>query len=362
MYDHLREVPRYRPLVLAGRIENRTEFPDLEVWPWNPQTLPRRIWRRATGHRPWPLDLERLRRRRPVLLHSHFGWVATGDHALRDAMGLPWIVGIYGADAYELPRDPGWRPRLDRIFGEANLILPLGPAMASRLEALGCAPEKLVVHNLGVDLEGLPFQERVRARGEPLRILFAGTFREKKGVPDLIEAIHLMRRDKVPVHLDLVGDAASKPGDAEMKEEILARIRRWDLEDVVTRHPFLPFAELVALARNCHVLATPSVTAASGDAEGTVFIIQQMMATGMPVVATRHADIPYTFGDLAGALVPERDPPALAAALRRYVDDPDALADDGARFRRHAEANLDIRAAAEALARIYDRAVDQRRG
>jgi len=361
MYDHLRALPRYRPLVLAGEIENRTEFPDLEVWPWNPETLPRRVWRKVRGGQPYPPDLQRLRRQSPALLHSHFAWVATGDHALKDALGLPWIVGIYGADAYELPRTPEWRTRLDRIFREADLVLPLGPQMAARLQSLGCDREKLVVHNLGVDLEGLSFQRRVRAPGEPLRILFAGTFREKKGVPDLIEAIHLLKRDHVPVHLDLVGDAAGKPGDAEMKEEILARIRRWDLEDVVTRHPFLPVAQLVALARSCHVLATPSVTAASGDSEGTVFIIQQMMATGMPVVATRHADIPYTLGDLAGSLVPERDPPALAAALRRYVDDPDALAVDGTRFRRHAEENLDIRAAAETLARIYDRAVGQRR-
>lgn len=361
MYDHLRSLSRYRPLVLADRLENLDEFPDVEVWKWNRWTRMRRMWRKLRGDRPYPPDLRKVRAQKPVVLHSHFGWVAIRDHELHEALDIPWIVGVYGADAWELPEDPDWRRRFQRVFREASLILPLGPRMAGRLEELGCPPEKLVVHNFGIDLSGLDFQERVRSEGEPLRILFAGTFREKKGVPDLIEALHLLRSDGVPVHLDLVGDAAGKKGDAEMKEEILARIRRWDLESVITRHPFLSFSELVTLARRCHVLASPSVTAASGDSEGTVFMIQQMMATGMPVVATHHGDVPYTFGELAGMLVPERDPPALAAAFRRYAEDPAALRADGARFRQHAEEHLDGRVAAGRLSGIYDRAVAEHR-
>jgi colanic acid/amylovoran biosynthesis glycosyltransferase len=357
MYDHLRALSRYQPLVLADSLENRLEFPELEAWPWNRETLARRAWRKVGGSRPFPLDLQRLRGRDPALLHSHFGWVAAGDHDLRRTLGVPWVVGFYGADVHELPARPEWRDRYERIFAEAACVLPLGPHMGRRLEELGCPADKVVVHNLGVDVDALAYSSRTRDPGEPLRILFAGTFREKKGVPDLIEALHLLHADGVPVHLDLVGDATSKPGDAETRAEILSRIERWGLESIVTRHPFLPFAELVELGRRCHVLATPSVTAASGDSEGTVFIIQQMMATGMPVVATRHADIPFTFGAMGEHLVPERDPVALAGALRRYVDEPGALETDGRRFRVHAEETLDIRASAAALERIYDRVV-----
>ncbi len=359
MYDHLRWLPRYKPLVLADHLVNRDEFPELEAWRWNAETLPRRVWRKIRGGRPFPVDLHQLRKQRPLVLHSHFGWVATGDHDLRQALDLPWVVGFYGADVYELPHLEEWSHRLERIFADATRVLPLGPRMGRRLKELGCPSHKIVVHNLGVDVDALGYQERVREPDEPLRLLFAGTFREKKGVPDLIEALHLLRSDGQPVHLDLVGEAAAKPGDAETEAEILEGIRRWKLDPVITAHPFLPFQELVALARRCHVLVTPSVTASSGDSEGTVFIIQQMMATGMPVVATRHADIPYTFGDLAGALVPERNPEALATAIRRYLDEPSALVEDGLRFRRHAEENLDIRSSAEALAGIYDQVLAQ---
>ncbi len=362
MYDHLRALPRYRPLVIADQLENREEFPELDAWRWNRESLPRRVWRKALGPRLFPPDLHRLRRRNPALLHSHFGYVATGDHALRRSLEIPWVVGFYGADVYELPSSPGWRSRLDRIFDEAARVLPLGPRMGERLRELGCPPEKVVVHNLGVDVDALAYVRRARREDEPLRLLFAGTFREKKGIPDLIEALHLLHSDGVPIHLDLVGEAASKPGDAQVRDHVLERIERWGLEDIVTRHPFLPFDDLVALGRRCHVLVTPSVTAASGDSEGTVFIIQQMMATGMPVVATRHADIPHTFGPMADRLVGERDPAALAGAIRRYVDEPDALTEDGLLFRSHAETSLDIRVAAEALADIYDEVLGRATG
>lgn len=354
IHDHLRSLPRYRPLVLADSVQNLDEFPGIETWPWNRETLLRRAWRRLGGPGPYPPDLRRLRAQGPVVLHSHFGYVATDDHGLRRALDVPWVVGFYGADVYELPRRPEWRDRLARIFDEAALVLPLGPAMAARLVEYGCPEEKITVHNFGVDVEGLRFESPVRAPDEPLRVLFAGSFREKKGIPDTIEALHLLVRDGVPVHLELVGEATPKPGDREVEAEVEARIERWGLAGSITRRPLLPFGELIDLARRCHVLVHPSVTAASGDSEGTVFMIQQMMALGIPVVATRHGDIPYTFGPHADRLVPERDPAALAAALRRYVDDPTALEADARMYRTHAEGALDVRIQAGRLADLYD--------
>jgi glycosyltransferase involved in cell wall biosynthesis len=47
------------------------------------------------------------------------------------------------------------------------------------------------------------------------------------------------------------------------------------------------------------------------------------MAHGVPVVATTHCGRVVEDG-VNGYLVPARDPDALAAALRRFVDAPDA--------------------------------------
>lgn len=354
MYDHLLTVPRFRPLVLADELQNREEFPALDVMAWSREQLPQRVWRRLRGPSLYPPDRARLRRLRPSVLHSHFGYVAVGDHGLQEALEVPWIVGFYGADAFELPRDPAWIERYHQLFERVSRVLVLGPFMAGELEKLGCPPDLIRVHPLGVDTEGIPMRPRELAPGEPLRILFAGTFREKKGIPYLLEALGELKQEGVAFTLDLVGDAAGKPGDEETKRQVLGMVDQLDLADRVRRHPFLPFAELLDLALTRHVLVAPSVTASDGDSEGTPFIIQQLMASGMPVVSTRHSDIPFLFGSMASRLAPERDAPALAAELRRYATDPESLLEDGKALRRQVEVNLDARRRGEALAAIYD--------
>ena len=54
------------------------------------------------------------------------------------------------------------------------------------------------------------------------------------------------------------------------------------------------------------VLAAASVTAADGDEEGIPNVLKEAMASGMPVVATRHAGIPELVEDgISGWLVPD---------------------------------------------------------
>jgi colanic acid/amylovoran biosynthesis glycosyltransferase len=353
-YDHLRHVPRHRLVVLADEVMNRAEFPDMEAREWNARNLPRRIWRRLAAERLYPADARLMRRLAPRVLHSHFGYVAVRDHALHTALATPWVVSFYGADVFELTRQQDILDRYAAVFATARSVLALGPFMAESLHALGCPLHKIRVHPLGVDLDDLPYHPRARQPGEPLKILFAGTFREKKGVLYLLRAVSLLRAEGHTLELHLVGDAANKPGDNEHKREIHRLIGNLDLESTVTIRPFLPFRDVVELALSCHVLAAPSVTAENGDAEGTPFIIQQMMGTGMPVVSTRHSDIPFIFGDLADRLVPERDAHALAAALHVYAADTEAAVRDAPLFRSHVEAHLDIRVHAAALADLYD--------
>jgi colanic acid/amylovoran biosynthesis glycosyltransferase len=226
--------------------------------------------------------------------------------------------------------------------------------MAVRLEELGCPSEKVVIHPLGVDVKGLPNRPRVLGPGEPLQILFAGTFREKKGIPYVIEAVALARRAGVRLKLHLVGDAQSKPGDRETKEAVFQQIKHLHLEEVVTHYPFLEFRKLITLALHSHIFVAPSVTAKDGDAEGTPFVLQQMMATGMPAIATVHSDIPFLFGQHAHLLVPEHDARAIAERLQRYADDPDTLIGDGMALRDQIRRAFDVPQCAVQLSNVYD--------
>lgn len=355
MYHHLRRVPRYRPVVMTNALQNRTQYPDLEAFdlPW--QRLGSRLWKRLTKERPYPPDLARVRSYHPVVLHSHFGYMGVDDLPLHRALGLPWLVGFYGADVYLHGREPEWQERYAELFERLDLALALGPAMEQALVELGCPAEKVVVHPLGVDVEDVPSGERHLARGERLEVLFAGTFREKKGVVYLLEAADLLRRRGVDFRLHLVGEISQRSGDRETGEEIVQTIARLDLENRLERYKWLEFKQLMDLALRCHVFVAPSVTARDGDAEGTPFVIQQMMLSGMPVVSTRHSDIPFLFGDLADRLAPERDPEALADRLEAYAREPELIPADGQAMRARMLGCFDIRQSASHLADLYDR-------
>ena len=358
MYHHLRRVPRYRPVIMTNVLDNRDQYPELEAFamPW--RRLGSRVWKRVTGGEFYPADVRRARGYRPRVMHSHFGYVGVADLELHRRLGLPWTVAFYGADVYLNGRDPSWRERYGPLFERADLVLALGPAMEVALAELGCDRRKIAVHPLGVDVEDVPFGERRLGPGERLEILMAGTFREKKGAVYLLEAVSHLRRRGVPFRLHLVGDVSRRSGDAEAGAEILATIDRLELGDVLERHRWLEFRTLMELALRCHVFVAPSVVAGDGDAEGTPFVIQQMMLSAMPVVSTRHSDIPYLFGPLADRLVPERDAVAIADRLSAYFESPATITDDGRAMRQRMLEAFDIRQCASHLADLYDQMLD----
>ena len=354
LYDHLRFIPRYTVSVLCDSLANRSEFPLLQAWSINQGSLAHSLWRNLMGDRLYPSDVWRLKRLAPCKLHSHFGYVAVGDLILHETLQIPWLVSFYGADVYELGRLAEWRDRYAQVFERATRVLALGPVMATKLRQLGCASEKITVHPLGIDAENLPVKPRVLGPQEPLRILFAGTFREKKGIEYAVQAVALVRRARIRFELHLVGDAAEKPGDQETKQKVFEQINKLGLDDVVFHHSFLSFQDLINLALRSHIFLAPSVTAEDGDAEGTPFVLQQMMATGMPAISTFHSDIPYLFGDHRDLLVPERNAKAIAERIQLYAEVPARLESDGMALRVRVSQAFAIRECAARLSDLYD--------
>lgn len=354
MYDHLRHLPRHEPIVFCDELENRREFPELMALDVSGRSLVQRAWRRIRGAERACLAVQRMRRYSPRALHSHFGYVAAGDGELSKRLGIPWLVAFYGADVYQLGRLDEWRRTYAEIFHDCERVLALGPQMAQSLSALGCPAAKIIVHPLGVAVDELPsVSRRWKESDGPLKVLFAGTFREKKGVPYALRGVAEARDAGVPLQLHLVCEAATKPGDREAEAEAVRLIGELDLQNRIVRHSFLTFCALIDLALDCHVFLCPSVTASDGDSEGTPFVLQQMMATAMPVVATHHSDIPYVFGDLRHLLVAERDSHGIAAKLVEYAQRPDLLGDHGRLLRQQVSQHFDVRKCAAQLSEIY---------
>jgi colanic acid/amylovoran biosynthesis glycosyltransferase len=288
------------------------------------------------------------------VVHSHFGHVGWGDADGARRLGAAHVVTFYGHDLSLPQREPAWGARYHEMFERAALVLAEGSHMAARIAALGCPPHKLRVHHLGVRVGDIRYVPRRWTPGTPLRVLIAASFREKKGIPYALEALARLRRD-VPVEVTVIGDAGEQPAFVAEKTRILRTIAERRLDGCVRLLGYQPHAAVFEQAYRHHVFLSPSVTASDGDTEGGAPVtLTEMAATGMPIVSSRHCDIPEVVHDgVTGLLAAERDVDGLVERLRWLVASPDAwrpMLDAG---RRHIEAEYDAERQGTRLAALY---------
>ena len=118
----------------------------------------------------------------------------------------------------------------------------------------------------------------------------------------------------------------------------------------------VPKTEIGVYYNLADMLAMPSV---SRPADGLNVCVLDAMSCGKPVVASTVAGNPLAVvNGVTGLLVPEQDPPALAAAVAALIDNPQAAAAMGRAGRRRIEEELGW----PQLARRYVRHFEQMRG
>ena len=266
---------------------------------------------------------------------------------------------FYGYDVNRLPRARRWRASYRRLFASCVRVLCEGSHMAAELRALGCPPEKVRVHHLGVDLQRIEFRPRIWSSEGPLRVLIAAGFREKKGIPYAIAALGRLRRE-LPLEVTVIGDANGEARNRAEKRRILASIAASGLGDAVRMLGYQPQSVLMEEAYRHHVFLSPSVTASDGDTEGGAPVaILEMAASGMPVVSTTHCDIPEVLpGEVHHLLAPERDVDALAARLRSLAAARSGWPELAVRARAHVEAEYDADTQGRRLAAVYEEVLE----
>ncbi len=204
-----------------------------------------------------------------------------------------------------------------------------------------------MIHN-GIDPERFRRTERRDAldrRGvrEPY-VLFVGRITDQKGIFHLLEAV-----PKLPPGVQVVL-CASAPDTPEIEE----RLRR-----SVAGHPnvlwiaeMVPVDEVVQLYSHAAVFVCPSVYEPFG------IINLEAMACETPVVASAVGGILEVVEDgRTGLLVPPASPDALAAAIRRVLDDRDFARALGQAGRRRVEDRFSWTSVAERTERVYADAI-----
>ena len=363
IYNQVMGLRRYRPVVFCHSTENEENFPGGDIrslrlgGEYGLRSVAGEILFRALGFHP--SFFFHMREIKPELVHAHFGQSGYSFLGLKRRFGLPMVTSFYGYDISRLlVRKPEWRKRYRELFRTGDAFLVEGEKMKNTLIELGCPEEKAHIQHLGIDLEAIDFRPRRMGEDGETRILISAGFREKKGIPYAVEAFGRLRgrRPGLKLRLTILGDSDGSRDQEAEKKKILAGIEEYGVGESVDMLGFRPYSVHLNELGKHHIFLSPSVVSAEGDTEGGVpMAIIEATASGMPVVSTRHCDIPEAIIDGEnGLLAPERDAEALCEKLEFLVDNPERWEEMGRWGREHTEKNYDLAKQSERLEAIYD--------
>ena len=287
---------------------------------------------------------------RPAVIHAHWilpqGLVAV---IVGGALGIPVLLTEHGGAVHGLGGVP--LGRVQRwVLRQASALTGVSEDVSRSMRALLATNRPVPAVAMGVDTTR--FAPAARDRGLKKRLdlkgpllLFVGRVVEKKGLRYLIEALPAVLARRPDATLLVVGEGPLR-GEAE------SLARELGVADQVRFLGALPQAELPALYASADVAVVPSVVAESGDREGLPVVLCEALASGCPVVASPVGGITDVVSDGAtGLLAPEKDSPALAAAIVSLLEDRRRARRLGAAGRRRVVRLLDK----DSIAREYGR-------
>jgi colanic acid/amylovoran biosynthesis glycosyltransferase len=344
LYDQLRFVRQVRNVVLATWCRSCDQFPS------NPcygalegsflYALRSHVRRVVFGY--YSLHETAALAEKLALLHAHSGLVGAASLRLAQRLHLPLLTSFYGCD---LGRDQDhMRPLYRELFLHGTAFIVEGEAARGHLIALGCPPDRILIHRIGVDVNSIRPVDRGIIPGR-LRVLMAGRFTEKKGMRYGLQAFAKVAQDCPGYQLTIVGGASGTCPGERMAHENYMEINRLGLADRVHFTGMLTPRNFREELTRHDVLLHPSVVAGDGDCEsGLPITILEAAATAMPTIASRHCDIPDAVrpGE-TGWLAEERDVAGLADALFEAMRDPRMCKRYGANARTLVERSYDAR-------------------
>jgi colanic acid/amylovoran/stewartan biosynthesis glycosyltransferase WcaL/AmsK/CpsK len=270
------------------------------------------------------------------IAHCHFA--PNGDVAAI----LKYIGAFNGKIATTLHGEIGysgkkkWKNSYKNLFKRGDLFLPMSNKESQNLVNLGCDPQKIVVHRMGVDLTKFLFSDRIPAQNGKVRLLTVGRLVEKKGVEFAIRAVAKVIARFPDIEYNI-------GGDGPLKNHLQTLINQLNLGKKVKILGYQSQEKVIKIAKDSDIFLAPSVTSHDGDIEGIPVAIMEAMAQGLPVLSTQHAGIPELIEDgKSGFLVPERDPDALADKIVYLIQHRDLLPVMGAAGRNFIEKHHDI--------------------
>ncbi len=277
-------------------------------------------------------------------MHAHFAThAALAGHVVHKLTGIPYSFTAHAHDIYVE------RPMLGRKMKAANFIVTISQFNRIYLQKLfgqDAASKTRVIH-CGVDTESYSPMPSRSSKDGVSRLVCIASLEEYKGHVYLVKACSLLARQGLRFRCGLIGGGVL---ERKLKELVHAE----GLTDHIHFHGRLPQAEVREILAVSDLLVLPSVITSRGKMEGLPVVLMEAMALETPVVTTGISGIPELVRhEKTGILVPEKDVEALAAGIRRQLENPEQAAAMARAGRRLVIQEFDLRKNADEIAALF---------
>jgi glycosyltransferase involved in cell wall biosynthesis len=265
----------------------------------------------VVGLWPWGLLLDELK----TLTRTKVAIRAAGDDIQVDE-SIGYGVGL----------DSARRSKMLKGAGAADVAIAISETVVNEYNSSGANLRRIEIIPPGVDLDA--FESRPTNRAQVLSlhkiptdrniIISVGRNHPKKGFSDLVNALEMLTANGGNHHLVIVGDRS---------DELIPLARELGVADRFTPIPIIasqngstmgtfPSADLIDLYKASDVFVLPS------HLETYANVAVEAMAAGIPAIVT---DAPGCIDTLTheidGLIVATGNPSAIAAAIKRLIDD-----------------------------------------
>jgi colanic acid/amylovoran biosynthesis glycosyltransferase len=279
------------------------------------------------------------------LLLAEFGTAAHALIEVSQRAGVPLVAHFHGADAHKhvaIASAGGYKA----LFEAAAALVVVSRAMEQQLIGLGAPREKVIYNCYGIDVQRFTAGDPEQA---PPVFVAVGRFVEKKAPLTTLSAFAKMLVQVPEARLIMVGNGP-------LWEDCQAFVRAQGIERNVDLCGVRTPVEIAELMRSARAFVQHSVQAVSGDMEGTPLAVLEAMASGIPVVATRHAGIADVVEhEKHGLLCDEHDVEAMAMNLVLVARDPRLAGELGRAGRAKAEREHRVEDSIAGLQAILER-------
>lgn len=289
-------------------------------------------------------------RERFDVIHVHWPFPHGLFAVLPALFGTKVVSTCHGAEL-ALGRKKTWiRKVLGWLLRKADVLGCNSSHTAGEIRAV-CGRDPTVIP-YGATTRIEPAGEPKKIRDRPATILFSGRLIQRKGLPYLIRTIPVLLKHR-PVQLLITGNG-------DRRDELEALTLKLRLEASVHFLGFVSNEDLGELYRTCDLYVHPAIFDDKGDTEGLGVVLIEALMNERPVVASAVGGIVDVIEhEETGLLVPEKDEPALAAAILRVLDDPALGRRLGQAGRRFAERHFDWSRITDETEQLYYRATNE---